>query len=337
MRKGLWIITLLALIVSCKREYDEKKFGPEVIIVPEDFEVSGFTISPSNSVNLATTDAYFNCSMDRRAEFKIIIKGLLSGAEKIVSGVGNNIDISNSTWTGDSDNLIMFRSGENCSVELSFRGALKKYYDTLAVTAENVYPKTVLINNFEGLTFDKNGPNTGAYGNYLDAADFAQSDIKTDAVLATPQGIQSVKFDGVDVNNGYYIGGMYFYPASPTYIFSGYEPDSLYLNFYLYSYGDNSTNLNFSFSEDDNGDNTHNALDDDQWTIEVPVTQGQGWSLMSFRLKDFKDGNLAAGNGALNLDKIKGFNVNMNARVPGTRARVNLDYIVVSYGRPFEP
>src|SRR5207249_687517 len=142
----------------------------------ENFTVSGFTISPSNSVDLATQDLYFGCTMSQRAEFKIIITGLISGAEKTISGEEQYISDANSTWTGDSDNLNIFRAGENCSVELSFHGAKQKYYDTITVLGENVYPNTTIINSFEGLLFDKNGPNTASYGNYYDAPDLPKTD-----------------------------------------------------------------------------------------------------------------------------------------------------------------
>ncbi len=326
MKKGILFITLFSVFLSCKRDTDPNKFGPETIIVSEDFTVTGFTVSPSNFINLATQDAYFNCTMSQRAEFKFVISGLLSGAVKTVSGAGQSIDILNSTWTGDSDNLNLFRSGEKCLVELSFHGAKKKYYDTITVTAENSYPNTILINNFEGVFFDKHGPNVAAYGNYFDGGDSAKSDIKSDNTTKTCEGAQSVLFDGVDVNKSFYIGGMYFFPATTTYSFAGYEPDSLYFNTYLYSYGDNSTNFVFSYTE----------TDGDIWTKQVSV-DGLGWTLLSLRLKDFTDSNLGLGNGILNLDKITGFNINLNAKTAGTRARANLDYIIVSYGRPFEP
>jgi hypothetical protein len=326
------------MLSACKRDYDKSKLGPEVIVVPESFTVNGFTPNPTAFVNLALDDPYFTCTLPQRAEFKIIVTGLLSGAQKNISGAGDFIGAENSTWTGDSDNNNIFRTGEKCLVELSFHGAKQKYYDTITITGENVFPKTTLIQSFEGITFDKNGPNAAAYGNYFDASDFAKSDIKTDKVLKTCQGTQSVSFDGVDVNAGYYVGGMYFYPASGYYVFSGYEPDSLYLNAYVYSYGDNSAVLNFSFSEDDNNDGTSNATtDDDEWTTaDVPV-EVPGWSIVSISLKSFLDHNSAIGNGVLNLKKITGFNMNMNAKVAGTRARLNVDYITVTYGKPFNP
>jgi len=327
------------MLSACKRDYDKSKFGPETIIVSEDFTVNGFTANPSSFLNLALDDPYFTCnSLPHRAEFKIIVTGLLSGAQKNISGAGDFIGAENSTWTGDSDNNNIFRTGEKCSVELSFHGATKKYYDTITITGENIYPKTILIQNFEGLSFNKNGPQTATYGNYLDSTDFVKSDIKTDKILKTCQGTQSVSFDGVDVNSGYYIGGMYFYPASVYYVFSGYEPDSLYLNTYVYSYGDNSAVLNFALLEDDNGDGISNAkTDDDEWTTaDVPVDV-PGWSIVSISLKSFLDHNPKIGNGVLNLDKITGFNINMNAKVAGTRARLNLDYITVTYGKPFNP
>lgn len=338
MKNSILIFTLFCMLSACKRDYDKSKLGPEVIVVPESFTVNGFSANPSSFVNLSLEDPYFTCTMPQRAEFKIVVTGLLSGAQKSISGTGDFIGAENSTWTGDSDNNYMFRTGEECSVELSFHGATKKYYDTLTITGENVYPKTTLIQSFEGITFDKNGPNAATYGNYFDAPDLSKTDIKTDKLLKTCQGTQSVSFDGVDVNSGYYIGGMYFYPSSGYYTFSGYEPDSVYLNAFVYSYGDNSAVLNFSFSEDDNGDGMSNATtDDDEWSSgDLPVNV-TGWSIMSVTLKSFLDHNPAIGNGVLNLNKITGFNMNMNAKVAGTRARLNVDYITVTYGKPFNP
>jgi hypothetical protein len=336
MKNYILIVSLFCILSACKREYDPNKFGPEVIITSPSFTVSGFTVSPSTTVNLASQTPYFNCTMSERVEFKFIITGLLSGAEKTISGIGEYIDITNSSWAGDSDNLNIFRMGENCSVELSFHGAIKKYYDTITISGENVYPNTTLVNSFEGIIFDKNGPNTGSYGVYFDAPDMQTTNIFSDNTLKTCQGIQSAGFDGVDVNGSYYIGGMYFFPSGPTYIFNGYRSDSLYLNAYVYSYGDNSAKLVFAFSEDDNSDGVIDLVNDDVWTQEVLV-EGQGWNLQSLRFDKFKDGNPTVGNGVLNPDKIKGFNVNFSAKAPGTRARANVDYILVSYGKPFAP
>jgi hypothetical protein len=336
MKKSIVLLMLVYAFSACKRDYDKSKFGPEVIIVPEDFTVSGFTVNPSNSINLATQDVYFDCTMPQRAEFKIEIVGLLSGAEKTIRGTHEAIDQANSTWSGDSDNINLFRTGESCSIELSFHGASKKYYDTILITGENTYSNITLINSFEGITFDKNGPNAASYGNYFDGTDITQADIKTDNSLKTCQGIQSVSFDGIDANNSYYIGGMYFYPPGTFYSFQGYSPDSLYLNVYVYSYGDNSANLSISYSEDDNGDNVADLINDDNWVKEIPV-EGSGWKLISVRLKDFNDNNPTVGNGILNLNKIVGFNANFNAKTPGTRARLNLDYLNVSYVKPFQP
>jgi hypothetical protein len=332
MKKGILIVVLFCVFTSCKREYDQNKFGPEVIIVPENFEVTGFTINPSNSIDLGNEDGYFNCSMPQRAEFKITISGLLSGALKIVSGTGEFIDLSNSSWTGDSDNLNIFRTGEKCLVELSFRGATKKYYDTITVLAANIYPNTLLINDFEGIVFDKNAGNAVGYGTYYDTLDLPQTNIRTDDSLIACQGTQSVEFKGEDLNNSFYVGGLYLAPPVTPYTFDTYSPNSLYLNAYIYSYGDNTTSLIFVYGEDENDDN----VVDENWTKEVLV-EGQGWSLISIPFKSFTDENVTIGNGIPDLDKIIGFNVNVKPRLAGGKVHANVDYITVSYGKPFEP
>lgn len=339
MKKSILLIALFCVFSACKREYDPEKFGPEVIIVPADFTVSGFTVSPSNTINLATQDVYLNCTMDQRAEFKVVIKGLLSGAEKILRGAAESINATNSNWTGDSDNLYIFRAGENCSVELSFRGATKKYYDTISIIGENVYPNVTILNSFEGISIGKNVTGTVTYGVYIDTADIPQTDIRTDGLLTTCQGVQSVLFDGVDIDRDYYIGGLYLQPPSPSvpFVFDGYSPDSLYINAYVYSYGDKSAKLSIGFSEDDNDDLVSDNINDDSWVKEVPIDGPIGWTLISFRLKDFQDSKPMVGNGSFNLDKIKAFNMNFNATVAGNRARFNLDYVVISYGKAFEP
>jgi hypothetical protein len=330
MKKGIIIIILFGVILSCKRENDSSKFGPEIIISSADFTVNGFSVNPSYSVNLANEDTYFTCTLPQRAEFKFVITGLVSGAVKTISNAGDYIDLSNSSWTGDSDNLNIFRAGEECSIELSFRGAIKKYYDTISVATANVYP-ALLINDFEGISFDKNGPQAQTVGTYLD--DFAQSDIRIDDTLQTCQGTQSVLFDGHDANNSFYIGGMYLQPAvAMPFVFDTYAPDSLYFNAYVYSYGDNTTKLIFVINEDDNNDN----VADEAWVKELPLGE-KGWSLVSYRFKDFIDEKPAVGNGVRNFNRVISLNVNLSGRTAGVKARANVDYITVTYGRPFEP
>jgi hypothetical protein len=54
-------------------------------------------------------------------------------------------------------------------------------------------------------------------------------------------------------------------------------------------------------------------------------------------LKDFIENNITVGDGLKNLDQITGFNMNVGARTAGLNIHVNLDYITITYGRPFEP
>ncbi|MFN8439100.1 MAG: hypothetical protein U0V72_15935 [Cytophagales bacterium] len=322
-------ILLVALFTfcACKRNVDKSKLGPEVIIVPENFTISGFTVMPTNNANLAMSNPYLKSDFPQKAEYKITYRGILSGAETVITGTGEYLDSLNSAWTGESDNIYMFKKNEKCEVKLSFRGATTEYIDTINIVSENKYDYITLVNDFEGYSINKNGPNGTYYGNYFDGTDIKNADINTDNISYAPQGYQTLNMEGYDSNNSFYIGGFYFYPSTTYYTFKGNNLDSLYVNAYVYSYYDNSAILSVSFTD----------ADGDEFTLKDISFTGTGWGLMNLPLKKFTDNNKNVGNGVINQDKIIGFNLNFNAKTAGSYAHALIDYVNVSYGKPFNP
>ena len=147
--KKLTYLFLLASVsfLSCEKEGIE---GPNLndlfgeLNIIEEFQI----INDSVSFNSETT--YFTAKFSKIVDWKISIRGLNSGAKKVILGKSNEINASNSMWRGEVTYLPFFVD-ESCEVKLTFPSHTDTIIDSLIINEPKIYGNgtEVIIADFE--------------------------------------------------------------------------------------------------------------------------------------------------------------------------------------------
>jgi hypothetical protein len=116
----------------------------------------------------------------------------------------------------------------------------------------------------------------------------------------------------------------------------------VYINAFVYGFGNESTRMSFGFQEDDNLDGEYDRFTEGTWQTEILV-DWHGWKVVSFPLSvttlstSGGFGNLD-GTGQKDLDRIINMEILLLA-VEGTAGMTGycLDYVNSTLFEPFEP
>jgi hypothetical protein len=214
----LEIIFLLALLVlvGCKK-HKEKFLGSETVLASKDFYVAGnkFEIwravkgtsltylipsatTPYAPFNFERSSQYYNARLSERVSWKVEITCYRTGAQKIVTGVSDSINYSNSLWDGGATTDKFFYTNDTIEVKLSFAGSNLILRDTLVVNAAKSYITSPInpvgndgiiyhkIDDFEG---DPTTAKTAFSPFYIDQGDMVETTTET-------MGLVEIKYKG---------------------------------------------------------------------------------------------------------------------------------------------
>lgn len=326
-------ILLLLAVVSCRKQDIDMFEGPSLEELNTPFKVKSNLTNSQDAVDFSSGESvYFTAEFSKTIDWKLRIIGLTSGAEKIVNGTSKTLDAERFLWDGSTTNLPVFRA-ENCDVELTFLNE----EDTLIGMVEVLNPKNnsgFLISDFEsgfdpGWTF------------------FIQSGLDMDFQVKTndgaAQGDAHYNMAGT-VDWDWLVGLVNFNaPAygAPHFPLNS-NGDNVYFNVMVYGEpGFQNSVVLFQFEEDENGDETFNAANEDMYAVELKV-DWEGWQLISLKYSDIVslvNGQPAAasGNDTHNPDKIIAINMLHLADPASGYAKSKLDYIIFTENGPLNP
>ncbi|MFL5728852.1 MAG: hypothetical protein ACJ75J_05120 [Cytophagaceae bacterium] len=348
---GLLLSMVLFMSVKCK--HNETFIGPEYRLASSGFQSGSFMVIAPDPTNVIFASpnkdtVRFNATFNDRVTWFVDLKGLTSGAKKRITGLSQNLQsYPTAYWTGTSDDMIMFASGENVEATLSFMGSSVSYKDTVHITTKRDYSNIVkLVNDFETTTdgtFPAGGPpywytyNAQPADVIWDGASSNKSTLSSDPRI--PNGNKYFLFHGTDKLKGFFILGAGF--DKQLQVPAGYgNPDSLYFNIYVYGFGLSNTKFQVGFDEDDQAQNgTYDPLTEDEWDYITKV-DWVGWRLLSFKYSETIRGvapNGGNGNGIREPLRIQKMGFGMNSDPNGGTAKVAFDYPIFTYGAPFDP
>ncbi len=327
MLKTFNIALLSALILSSAGCREKKEIvGPEYVVANTNLKVTTFAAAKSG-VNFANKERqHFIASLSERVSWKITLRGQESNAVKVLEGLSDEINESNSSWNGAHDDVRFFIN-EKVLATLSFIGTDYSADTEFTINAPVIYPEALKLGNgFEGALwqgpwFDENG------------AEDNGSKIITNLSI---QGKKAYLLKGTDLNNSYYLGVIRWAYKSELPENAG----EVYFNIYAYGTGDATSVLKLAGKEDENGNKAFDDTSEDAWEKEIPLGH-KGWKLFSFKYSDFTravnksyGGN---GNNKREPHKIVAVDIALQTSVPGSQAEAIVDFPIITVGKPFHP
>lgn len=326
MLKTFNIALLSALILSSVGCREKKEIvGPEYVVANTHLKVTTFAAAKPG-VNFANKEQqHFIATLSDRVSWKITLRGQESNAVKVLEGLSDEINESNSSWNGVHDELRFFNN-EKVQATLSFIGTNYSSSTEFTIDAPVRYPEALKLGN---------GFESGAWqGPWFDSGERDPS-----SGIITTQSIQGRKaylLKGTDVNSSYYLGVIRWAYKSEL----PEKADEVYFNIYAYGTGDATSVLKLAGKEDENGNKAFDDASEDAWEKEIPLGH-KGWKLFSFKYSDFAravnknfGGN---GNNIREPHKIMAVDIGLQTSVPGSRAEAIFDFPVITVGKPFHP
>ncbi|MFN0276067.1 MAG: hypothetical protein ACKVPJ_10000 [Chitinophagales bacterium] len=334
MKKIFFSFAAIALFfVSCTTD-DSIFDGPSLNDIYGEFAILD-SLNISNSAVDFSSGQTIHCTAEfsKNVNWKIEITGGESGAIYSVEGFSRIIDATNSLWDGSATTLPMFRA-ENCTVQLTITGEV----DTLSGSVEILGAKDIsgfILSDFEDVI------NPGWAPFVQSGADM--SFFITDATIAA-QGTKYYDMGG-EVNWDWLIG-LIDIPATAygaaTFPLSS-NPNNVYFNVMLSKIPSISNAIVlFQFKEDDNGDGTYTAGTEDLFSLEVKLTENDGWKLYSIKYSDLPTLNNGVpadpyGNGIYEPEKLQMVSVLMLANPTSGYSQALMDLMVFTENAPFKP
>lgn len=314
----------------------------------------------------------FQASINEPATWYIEIIDETTGAMKKLSGFGTSIDSSEVKWYGDSDNLYFFSRNDSCIAKLTVLGTeIESFTEKFIVFKPRKDSTFLLIADFEpyggsnddakfcpqhlytdgqielgfipsqakvkawNKFFDTENRNEEICGGYV----FTDAEPDCDKNIAcggeTLKPVNGVGYfllkgqDYADEPGNFFVGGFNHDP-----VLYGIDPnkslEDIWINFYVNSNGNQNTALKVKFY----------GIKGDEFTKEFTV-DWKGWQLVKIRLSDLALENTGQSSpGRLVPDQIKrmGFEALCNKGVgPGCNIEVAVDYVTITYDKPFNP
>jgi hypothetical protein len=329
----LMVLVLVFMVSGCKHKFEKENFiGPEYASAPKGFNVVGnsFIASP-DPIDFTIKQDTFYAVLSHRVSWTIKITGQGSKAEKIIKGLSDKINSSNASWDGGSDNIMFFRQGEICDVELSFLGSDIVLTDNITIFKTKLY-SGILISDFDGGGIV---PNTSSWYSYSDTAS-GVLEISSygflNTILPSVQGTKSLHMKGKDLDNDWYIGGCGYWEDKGLDVklsALSTNPDEIYLNAFINSNGNTTTGVSFSVFE-------ATGPSRDVFYKNVPV-DWTGWKLISYKLSGFSKNPVSVGNGVVDVNTLKTMEFVPYPTMIGATCDMNIDYVIFTVGDPFKP
>jgi len=359
------LFSLLLSLASCKKNSD-KFLGPEYVEASENFAIENndFAIWRKNKNNtaiiqpiingLATYAAnshFYKAKFNERVSWTVTVSADGNPAKRVIKGLSDELNIDNTLWDGGSSNDYFFNIDDSITIELTVAGssiALKKrmkvtgvkgYRYTDPVTGMKYY----LVDDFEGAYAET----TGLSDFYVDLLDIGGGNTGNKSFTDVKvQGKYSYRMYGKDVNNNTYLGSCNTYSVNdfPLGTFTTNNPDSLFVNMYIYGTGKPNSTISIMVFENDKEfplQTGYNYLDIqfDRWIYFAPVTW-TGWQLVSIPYSSFKRPGSGSGKGdnKLTPSKLCGLALELDSYPEGGyEVEAMFDMLVITQGGPFKP
>jgi len=331
MKNNILILSLFAALFVSSCERDKALEGPSLRDQYGEFKILQPFASSVSTVDFSKGQTvHFTAKFTRPATWVLTIKGS-NNAEKVFSGKSTVIDITNSKWNGASSVFPSFPLGA-CEAELYIKDDSSYHKVTVNITGKR-NPGGEVIADFESgvnakwRIFAQNGARM-------------TFDIKDTGVV--PQGSKYYTMAGT-VSFDWLIGLMDF-PATAMgangFNLSG-NPDDIYFNVVM-SRPNNITNgiVLFQFSEDENGDKTFNANNEDMYSVELKNLNAS-WKVYSIKYSELLtlvngSASTPKGNGRFDADKLHQVSCLFLANPSSGYSQVSLDYMAFTKGSPLE-
>ncbi|MFN3939895.1 MAG: hypothetical protein ACK4IY_04870 [Chitinophagales bacterium] len=264
------------MLIACNKEQSIFD-GPSLVdIYGEFFIVTPLAVS-TNTVDFSAGQSIVcTAEFSKNVNWKLEITGSQSNAKYVVEGFSRTLDASNAKWDGSATVLPMFRS-EPCEVMLTVLN------ETDTMLADVVVAGTKPVNGFILSDFES-GWNPG-WGS------FVQSGADMSFLIKEGNAGQGSKYYdmGGEVNWDWLIG-LIDIPATAygaaTFPLNS-NPNNVFFNVLLAKIPSITNALVlFQFREDDNGDGSYSAGLEDLFSLEVRLTDSDGWQLVSNRYAD---------------------------------------------------
>lgn len=358
-KAGILVIILiyLGIAVSCHRS-KESFVGNQYVAATKDFYVKKDSfVANTTTADFGTANVYFNADFSNDVTWFITIKGLSSGAVRKVTGLSYNLNAQNAIWNGGHDDLNFFQVGEYAVAELTFLGSSIVLRDTIFIQHAKRYNDqgVVLGNNgvsgdldgFEG-TFRFHNNLQWTYGSYSDGPvppayeldNFNSGKESIDSLVPQFQGKIAATLAGTDNNHSYFVGGLKRVLTLAEYNSIPHDPDSVYVNIFLYGKNDPHSYINYSFEESDNDSTVHVDSKDDTYTYQFSLNHS-GWKLFYVKYSQLSratDPNYGgSGNGIPEPHKLRNVDFNLISSPAGNTVGVTFDYPIITFGHPFNP
>lgn len=328
----LHLFLFAILMFGCKHDkapYD----GPDLNDLYGSFRFLEPFKSNLDSVDFSASQTnYFTAKMNKLVDWKISIKGLSSGAEKIITGKSKTIDVTSALWNGSTSILPMFKK-ENCSVLLTF----PTEKDSVSTTIKVINPKVnagYIVADFE----------SGFNNSWVK---FAQSGASMDcqirSVVPIPQGNNFYNMAGT-VNWDWLVSLIEF-PSSANGLAHfplNTNPNNVYFNVLVWGEpGITNAILLFQLREDDNNNGTFESSTEDEYDYELKITWS-GWRLITVKYSDLAtlvNGAPSApkGNQQQNPERLLKISALHLADPSSGFSKTKMDYLIFTDNKALEP
>lgn len=326
-------------ILSCERSNVAPYVGEKYVNAPADLVVDTLIV-PATPVNFENDTAEISATLNHEVSWVLTLTGSVSNAVKTFSGVSNNVDVK---WNGSHEGLNFFRTTDIVKAELSFIG------NSTVLTNDFMIAKT---KKYDGLPLF--GPSSIGFEVPLSGwPDFAFAETGEAGTTTAPslersvQGRSSFYMAGHDVNNTYFIAGVRDQIAAPPsdqwFTFPTNNPDSIFINVFVYGTGNEATMGGIGVGEDDDKDGTYEDArfhSEDAWDFQFRVNW-TGWKLVSAPYSSFQRSTNpeygGTGNAIREPDRIKQITFNLLSSPPLNSVEIYYDYPIVTFGKPFNP
>ena len=325
---GLALLVAAWMFHGCKVE--DSFDGPDLNDLYGPFSIESELMISQDSVDFSLGEQpLFSAAFSKKVNWKLKIKGLTSGAEKIEQVFDSEV---NFVWNGSTTKFPMFRQ-ETCAVELTVDQQPDTLRDTIVVIAPKVN-QGLLLSDFEG------GLNS-SWNTFVQSGANMNFGLQTNADV--PQGLRSYTMEGA-VSWDWLIG-LIDIPASAygaTHFDLNANANQVYFNTLLYKHPDYDNGIVLlQFREDDNGDGSYTDGEEDMFSVELRGGS-DGWRLISLKYQDLVtlvNGAAAnpIGNGLHEPDKLFQVSILFLANPSSGFSASGLDYMIFTEGSPLAP
>jgi len=333
----LLIFSIFTFLFSCTKK---ELVGDEITSASASLTVNTFSFS-KEEVDFSKSQVFFNAEFSEEVTAKIELVGQESGAKKEFSfNLVSKLNIDNSIWLGEHDDLTFFRKNENVVAKLSFYGHDQNYYDTLLILDVNKFSDGASVFSFYNNGVEDEASydswSTYNYGSFLDRTLSGRSE-----EIIPVQGDYSYRLINLPNSPSGYLGGGDFAlkENQKGFAYLSDNPEDVWFNCYVYSSKKSSGNIIISFAEADGNSLQANAAESDNVNLVIPL-DFEGWKLISQEYTKIPFATIPEfggnGNKEYEPNKIEVIAFQIESTVDDEMIDVAFDNFIFTIGKPFQ-